>query len=73
MVLRLETRKARQCAIHWSGKVAHPPRNAAFLDGGRYPFFHTVDIKAANPSNRIFADLQRRGLAQGKLESPETR
>jgi len=30
------------------GKSRHRPRNAAYLYGGRYPFFQAGDIKAAN-------------------------
>lgn len=30
------------------GKSPHRPRSSPFLSGGRYPFFQTGDIKAAN-------------------------
>ena len=50
------------------GKSRHRPRNASFLYGGRYPFFQTGDIKAANfyltEYSQTYSD---EGLAQSKL------
>lgn len=55
------------------GKSRHRPRNAAFLYGGRYPFFQTGDIKAANfhltEYTQTYSD---EGLAQSKLWNPGT-
>lgn len=55
------------------GKSRHRPRNAAFLPGGRYPFFHTGDVKAANfyltESSQTYS---YEGLAQSKLWKPAT-
>lgn len=55
------------------GKSRHRPRNAAFLYGGRYPFFQTGDIKAANfyltEYSQTYSD---EGLAQSKLWKPGT-
>jgi len=55
------------------GKSRHRPRNAAFLYGGRYPFFQTGDIKAANfhltEYTQTYSD---EGLAQSKLWKPGT-
>ena len=55
------------------GKSRHRPRNAAFLYGGRYPFFQTGDIKAANfyltDYSQTYSDD---GLAQSKLWKPGT-
>lgn len=55
------------------GKSRHRPRNADFLYGGRYPFFQTGDIKAANcyltEYSQTYSD---EGLAQSKLWEPGT-
>ena len=55
------------------GKSRHRPRNAAFLYGGRYPFFQTGDIKAANfyltEHSQTYSE---EGLAQSKLWQPGT-
>lgn len=55
------------------GKSRHRPRNADFLYGGRYPFFQTGDIKAANfyltEYSQTYSD---EGLAQSKLWKPGT-
>lgn len=55
------------------GKSRHRPRNAAFLYGGRYPFFQTGDIKAANfyltEHSQTYSE---QGLAQSKLWKPGT-
>lgn len=55
------------------GKSRHRPRNAAFLYGGRYPFFQTGDIKAANfyltEHSQTYSE---EGLAQSKLWMPGT-
>ncbi len=55
------------------GKSRHRPRNAAFLYGGRYPFFQTGDIKAATfyltEYSQTYSDA---GLAQSKLWKPGT-
>jgi type I restriction enzyme S subunit len=55
------------------GKSRHRPRNAAFLYGGRFPFFQTGDIKAANfhltEYTQTYSD---EGLAQSKLWKPGT-
>jgi len=50
------------------GKSRHRPRNAAFLYGGRYPFFQTGDIKAANFYLTDYSQTySEKGLAQSKL------
>lgn len=55
------------------GKSRHRPRNDAVLYGGRYPFFQTGDIKAANfyltEFTQTYSDV---GLAQSKLWKPGT-
>jgi Type I restriction modification DNA specificity domain len=55
------------------GKSRHRPRNATFLYDGRYPFFQTGDIKAANfyltEYSQTYSD---KGLAQSKLWRPGT-
>lgn len=55
------------------GKSKHRPRNAAVLYGGKYPFFQTGDIKAANfyltDFTQTYSDT---GLAQSKLWKPGT-
>ena len=55
------------------GKSRHRPRNAAFLYGGRYPFFQTGDIKAANFYLTEYSQTySEQGLAQSKLWKPGT-
>jgi len=55
------------------GKSRHRPRNAAFLYGGRYPFFQTGDIKAANFYLTDYSQTySEEGLAQSKLWKPGT-
>jgi len=55
------------------GKSRHRPRNAAFLYGGRYPFFQTGDIKAANFYLTEYSQTySEEGLAQSKLWKPGT-
>jgi len=55
------------------GKSRHRPRNAAFLYGGRYPFFQTGDIKAANFHLTEYSQTYSEdGLAQSKLWKPGT-
>lgn len=55
------------------GKSRHRPRNAAFLYGGRYPFFQTGDIKAANFHLTEYSQTySEAGLAQSKLWKPGT-
>lgn len=55
------------------GKSRHRPRNAAFLYGGRYPFFQTGDIKAANFYLTAYSQTYSEdGLAQSKLWKPGT-
>jgi type I restriction enzyme S subunit len=55
------------------GKSQHRPRNAAFLYGGRYPFFQTGDIKAANFYLTDYSQTySEEGLAQSKLWKPGT-
>jgi type I restriction enzyme S subunit len=55
------------------GKSRHRPRNAAFLYGGRYPFFQTGDIKAANFHLTEYSQTySEEGLAQSKLWKPGT-
>ena len=54
-------------------KSRHRPRNAAFLYGGRYPFFQTGDIKSANFHLTEFTQTYSdEGLAQSKLWEPGT-
>ena len=55
------------------GKSRHRPRNAAILYGGRYPFFQTGDIKAANFHLAEYSQTySEKGLAQSKLWKPGT-
>jgi type I restriction enzyme S subunit len=55
------------------GKSRHRPRNATFLYGGRYPFFQTGDIKAANFNLTEYSQTYSEdGLAQSKLWKPGT-
>ena len=55
------------------GKSRHRPRNAAFLYGGRYPFFQTGDIKAANFYLTDYSQTySEEGLAQSKVWKPGT-
>jgi type I restriction enzyme, S subunit len=55
------------------GKSKHRPRNDPALYGGRYPFFQTGDIKAANFYLKEFIQTyNERGLAQSKLWKPGT-
>jgi type I restriction enzyme S subunit len=55
------------------GKSRHRPRNAEFLYGGRYPFFQTGDIKAANfHLTKYSQTYSEEGLAQSKLWKPGT-
>jgi type I restriction enzyme S subunit len=55
------------------GKSRHRPRNATFLYGGRYPFFQTGDIKAANFHLTEYSQTySEEGLAQSKLWKPGT-
>lgn len=55
------------------GKSRHRPRNAPFLYGGRYPFFQTGDIKAANFYLTEYSQTYSEdGLAQSKLWKPGT-
>ncbi|MCI5145199.1 MAG: restriction endonuclease subunit S [Candidatus Electrothrix sp. AR3] len=55
------------------GKSRHRPRNAAVLYGGRYPFFQTGDIKAANfHLSKYSKTYSEEGLAQSKLWKPGT-
>ena len=55
------------------GKSRHRPRNEPSLYGGKYPFFQTGDIKAANfhltDYSQTYSDM---GLAQSKLWQPGT-
>ncbi len=68
-----ETAKLDELGFVGRGKSRHRPRNAAFLYGGRYPFFQTGDIKAANfyltEYSQTYSD---EGLAQSKLWKPGT-
>lgn len=55
------------------GKSRHRPRNDAILYGGRYPFFQTGDIKAANFYLTEYTQTySEQGLAQSKLWKPGT-
>ncbi len=55
------------------GKSRHRPRDAALLYGGRYPFFQTGDIKAANfHLTKYTQTYSEEGLAQSKLWKPGT-
>ena len=55
------------------GKSRHRPRNAAFLYGGRYPFFQTGDIKAANFYLTEYSQTySEQVLSQSKLWKPGT-
>lgn len=55
------------------GKSRHRPRDASFLYGGRYPFFQTGDIKAANFYLTEYSQTySEEGLAQSKLWEPGT-
>ena len=55
------------------GKSRHRPRDAAFLYGGRYPFFQTGNIKAAIFHLTEYTQTySEEGLAQSKLWKPGT-
>ena len=55
------------------GKSRHRPRNDASLYGGKYPFFQTGDIKAANFYLTEYSQTyNEKGLAQSKLWQPGT-
>jgi type I restriction enzyme S subunit len=55
------------------GRSRHRPRDAQFLYGGRYPFFQTGDIKAADFFLTNFSrTYSEEGLAQSKLWQPGT-
>jgi type I restriction enzyme S subunit len=66
-------KKLDQLGFVGRGKSRHRPRNAAFLYGGRYPFFQTGDIKAANCYLTEYSQTySEEGLAQSKLWKPGT-
>jgi type I restriction enzyme, S subunit len=66
-------RKLDELGFVGRGKSRHRPRNAAFLYGGRYPFFQTGDIKAANFHLTEYKQTySEEGLAQSKLWKPGT-
>lgn len=55
------------------GKSRHRPRNDPSLYGGRWPFFQTGDVKAAELYLRSFTQTYNdAGLAQSKLWQPGT-
>jgi type I restriction enzyme S subunit len=63
-----QPRKLDELGFVGRGKSRHRPRNAAFLYGGRYPFFQTGDIKAANFYLTEYTQTySEEGLAQSKL------
>lgn len=65
--------KLDQLGFVGRGKSRHRPRNATFLYGGRYPFFQTGDIKAANFHLYEYTQTySEEGLAQSKLWKPGT-
>src|SRR5439155_9936595 len=75
MTMRSEWRPAKldELGLVGRGRSRHRPRNAAFLYGGRYPFFQTGDIKAANLYLTEFTQTySEEGLAQSKLWKPGT-
>ena len=50
------------------GRSRHRPRNDPSLYGGKYPFFQTGDIKAADMYLRNYTQTyNEKGLAQSKL------
>ena len=68
-----KTAKLDELGFVGRGKSRHRPRNAAFLYGGRYPFFQTGDIKAANFHLTEYSQTySEEGLAQSKLWKPGT-
>ena len=55
------------------GKSKHRPRDEPSLYGGKYPFFQTGDIKAANYHLTEYSQTySQKGLAQSKLWQPGT-
>jgi type I restriction enzyme, S subunit len=55
------------------GRSRHRPRNEPSLYGGKYPFFQTGDIKAANLHLTEYSQTyNEKGLAQSKLWQPGT-
>jgi len=55
------------------GKSRHRPRNDPSLYGGKWPFFQTGDVKAAELYLRVFGQTYNdAGLAQSKLWPPDT-
>ena len=68
-----KTAKLDELGFVGRGKSRHRPRNAAFLYDGRYPFFQTGDIKAANFHLTEYSQTySEEGLAQSKLWKPGT-
>jgi type I restriction enzyme, S subunit len=68
-----QPKKLDQLGFVGRGRSRHRPRNAAFLYGGRYPFFQTGDIKAANFYLTEYSQTySEEGLAQSKLWKPGT-
>lgn len=68
-----KTAKLDELGFVGRGRSRHRPRDAAFLYGGRYPFFQTGDIKAANFHLTEYRQTySEEGLAQSKLWKPGT-
>ncbi|MEP6621667.1 MAG: restriction endonuclease subunit S [bacterium] len=71
--LRWKPAKLDELGFVGRGKSRHRPRDAAFLYGGRYPFFQTGDVKAANFHLTEYSQTySEAGLAQSKLWEPGT-
>jgi len=65
--------KLEQLGTVGRGRSRHRPRNEPSLYGGKYPFFQTGDIKAADLYLTQFHQTYNdKGLAQSKLWSPGT-
>ncbi|NBW80800.1 restriction endonuclease subunit S, partial [bacterium] len=63
-----KTAKLNELGYVGRGRSRHRPRDAAFLFGGRYPFFQTGDIKSANFYLTEYSQTYSEdGLAQSKL------
>lgn len=65
--------KLDQLGFVGRGKSKHRPRNDPALYGGKYPFFQTGDIKAANLRLTEYSQTyNEEGLAQSKIWQPGT-
>jgi type I restriction enzyme S subunit len=70
---RWNLRKLDELGFVGRGRSRHRPRNEPSLYGGKYPFFQTGDIKAANLHLFDYSQsYNEKGLAQSKQWEPGT-